>query len=491
MSMCNCDTSVSPQDSTIHTNAFVELNGMPYLLAEYLDRNNFQQIDLGLIRSEIHVDTTEAMRAIIDIGIDDIGKVASTGLPNIIGNTTKTKSIVNNVKMNHARMDFQFPVLRRGLILRVNYQIENSRTGQVLRTMVEDMRIDDRNYFIYINRDNINDNAIIVNFSKTLVSTINQFTHGTDPMVLRITSIQMCYECVRINPLKPRITQSIMPNPQGMGAALPSYGTEAEMYYYHKNAQNKQVLGDPIDYHRNVVPDQWYNFNTFYHFQNEGRDIILHNNEITDINMKSILLACGTVQVNRSFIINPGHRIIFKFSVWKNDLAVVNDTKEICDAMHAQYDAPFMPLNPGPDPNSVHIHDHERRPIYPDLDEFMRLYKHSEHTDYEQNAAINRISVTLNELNKAIKTLNGEDPDTVEDPDLLPEGPSDNMHPHHHHCHGKAEKLNQLSAMLSALQDQVSVLASAQAVDDSKPNISLMSDEDIADAINTAAMLTR
>ena len=58
----------------IHTNLFVSLNGIPYLVAEYLDRNDLQQLDSSLVKSSIYVDQTESMRAIIDINVDDIGK---------------------------------------------------------------------------------------------------------------------------------------------------------------------------------------------------------------------------------------------------------------------------------------------------------------------------------------------------------------------------------------------------------------------------------
>ena len=60
---CNCDA---------HVNGFVDLNGVPYLLGEYLDKRTFQQVDRSVIKSEINVDLSEAMRAVIDINVDDI-----------------------------------------------------------------------------------------------------------------------------------------------------------------------------------------------------------------------------------------------------------------------------------------------------------------------------------------------------------------------------------------------------------------------------------
>jgi hypothetical protein len=38
-------------DNHSHVNAFIDLNGMPYLVAEYLDKSQFRQLDRALIKS--------------------------------------------------------------------------------------------------------------------------------------------------------------------------------------------------------------------------------------------------------------------------------------------------------------------------------------------------------------------------------------------------------------------------------------------------------
>ena len=96
--MHNCECM--NQNANGHVNAFIDLNGIPYLLAEYLDRNNFQQIDRSQIKSEIIVDQSESMRAVIDVSIDDIGKRASDGYPAIIGNTTKHTNLLKMISDN-------------------------------------------------------------------------------------------------------------------------------------------------------------------------------------------------------------------------------------------------------------------------------------------------------------------------------------------------------------------------------------------------------
>ena len=122
--MCH-EGSVMPP---AHTNAFIDLNGIPYLLGEYLDRRNFLQMDRSLIRSEVSVDVNEAMRAIVNISVDQIGK-RSDGLPEVTGNTTKLKQLIQMIHDNNPRLDHQFDVIRPGLVVRVNYQLENQRTG--------------------------------------------------------------------------------------------------------------------------------------------------------------------------------------------------------------------------------------------------------------------------------------------------------------------------------------------------------------------------
>ena len=285
-----------------HVNAFLELNGVPYLLAEYLDRRNFLQLDRTMIRSEVFIDTRESMRAVIDVSIDDIGR-RSDGLPAIVGNNSKQRALLNTVTAMAEQLNHQFDVIRRGIIMRVNYQLENQRTGSVLRSMVEDLPIRERSYFLDVNPRDINDNAVVVNFSNSLISTINEFTHGRDPMVLRITNVQMFYECLRRDPGVARIHQ-----------ATP----ELDYYNYHEQMQNRHVFsptgcqyeGFGYEPPEMITPPTWSMFSRYYHFDQNGHDIVLHKNEVTDPMCRAVLVPCGTVQVNRAFLINPGHRII-------------------------------------------------------------------------------------------------------------------------------------------------------------------------------------
>lgn len=476
---CCGNGSTDNKPNTAHTNAFVNLNGIPYLLAEYVDREGFQQIDRSVINSNVVIDTTEAMRAIIDISIDDIGKKSSGGL-NVIGNNTKQKDLLVAIKNNALQLSHKLPVLKSGIVIRVHYCLENNRTGQILRSMVEDLRIKDRSYFIDINSKDINDNAIITNFSASMVSTINNFTYGTDPMIIRITSIQLGYEYVKNNPLMPKVVQSSMcvnpmvynqfeqPDPSTYN---PYLCTAAGMYNYHQQMQSVHMMTP--GYHTEcMVPESWSMFSRFYHFDERGTDIILHQQEIDDQNNKTVFMACGSIQINRAFLINPGHRLIFKFSIWKNDVTLVNDTSAIAGALQA-YVGGFGPC-------VDHTHDHQ-----PEHDcDCHEPPHHSHHSssviDYQQNMAINQIMKSIAELNAKIKEMNGEEPDPNPELPSLPEGPNCN-------CKPNSEQLATIVKEVSVLQEQILDLAQRQEADEAKAEVLPMSDDDIAEAIGKAA----
>ena len=417
--------------SNEHTNAFINLNGVPYVLAEYVDQDSFQTIDRAMIKSDISIDNTDPMRAILDIAISSIDTDSSGNL-NIIGNATKQASLIEMIKNNIYQLDHHLPVLKRGLIVRVNYQLENNRTGKVMRSFVEDVRIMDRNYFIAINKD-ITDSAIIVNFTDSAVSSINQFTHGTDLMQFRITSIQLAYECVRPKRMRPRIGEPLYRTPPEIFAA-DGLNDEHEMYYYHKSLQSRYHMGEPWP-NEHIIPRQWYDFNRYYHFNTSGKDLILHEQEIEDESNRIMHIACGTVMVNRTFLVQTGQRIVFKFSIWKNDLTMVNDASKVAEALRVNTTPYYPPIPDKPDEEE----EESTTPVYPPYPPYpyppmpfefryiIDLLERSKGMDYRQNSAINKLNSSLAEIAKIIKEYH-EGAETPEIPESdLPE--SDKPHP--------------------------------------------------------------
>jgi len=423
-----------------HVNAFVDLNGIPYLLSEYLDCNTFQQVDRSLIYSEIIVDQSDAMRAVVDISIDDIGKRHSDGYPAIVGNNTKHRNLLKMIADSCHMMNHQLNVFRRGIVIRVNYQLENYRTRQVIRSAVESFRITDRNYFLDINPRDTSDNGIIVNFCNTLVSTVNEFTHGQDPMMIRVTNIQMCYEMVKTSPHMPRIKQSLMGRADAGYLPTQPMSRDNQLYYHHQMMQNHHLLPgwDPNSYHpedpNRIMPNTWSMFNRFYRFDNNGKDIILHDQEINNPMTQVALIPCGIVRVNRTFMINPGHRIIFKFSIWKNDVTVVHDASQVARALEApipycdHHHHHMIPPHPLKHECDCHHHEPPHHPdhiIYPDYENMLNMLEESRNMEYQQNQVINQLTGKLEELTTLVQSLQPkEDDSTTTEPETPDTGGS-------------------------------------------------------------------
>ena len=332
-----------------HTNAFLDLNGVPYLVAEYLDRSQFRQLDRSWIQNEIFIDTTEAMRAVVDITINDIGK-RGDGSPSVMGNGRKYSNLLKAISWHTDRLHHRFDVIKPGMIVRVNYRLENRKTGQIIRTTSEDVRVKDRTYFIDINPKDINDNGIVSNMMTTIVSSINNFTHGLDGMILRMTSIQLFYETVK------------------RGYGLKHIPDVFNPYEHHLHNQNRHTIGvngtcscdDVLD--NPIHPPDWFMLNRFYRFENLGKDITLHTQEIFDKSNRVGLIPCGVIHVNRIFSINAGHRIIFKISVWKNDVVAVVNTQKIAKALGVQLEL-IPPMKASIDIDKENLFDMMRKQI--------------------------------------------------------------------------------------------------------------------------------
>lgn len=341
MHRCECGDTPAPSE---RTHIFADLNGLPYLVGEYMNRNLIANIDRSSIKHDIYIDTKDAMRAIVNIDICDM-PTRSDGSPYIAGNNSKAKRFLDMLSKNSHRLNGTLPVIRGGIIIRVNYQLETPG-ARVIRSTVETLRIDYRNYYVVVDPRQLNNNALVVNFSNSMISTINEFTHGKDRMSIRITNIQLFYEAVDDASTETGIKQSFIGSSCGYGADNITPGSNNE-YYYHEGLQHRHYLGDP-PFNNSVPggftcendmlrPPHWAMYNEFYHFDKDGRRIILHQNVINDPLRKVRLIPCGSVAVNRTFMINPGHRLIFKVSIWKNDVTSFYDTLNVAKALKTKF----------------------------------------------------------------------------------------------------------------------------------------------------------
>lgn len=364
-------------ESELHSAAIIDVNGLPYLLGEYLDKNTFQMINRSNIRSEVIIDKTEHMMPAFNISIDDIGR-ASDGCPSVIGNATKWKYMLKTLSDYSSLYGNELGVLKPELVVRVNYQIENHRTGHVIKTMTEDFRIRERNYFIDINPNDINDNAIITNFHTCTMSSIGQFTHGMDRMQFRITNIQLYYELVRAR------KDGIGPFKMCNRHEPPKMDHCMEMTHRYVN--------------NNLIPEQWATYNHFYHYDRETADIRLHTQEINDHRYEVIPIPIGKIGINRAITVNPGSRIVFRFNIWRNDLVVVSSGYEVAKALKVPYIDEAYDGCDKPDGDEVPN-------INLDYENTIRMVYDLQCAVEKQNAVILNLSQTINELNEAVKLL--------------------------------------------------------------------------------------
>ena len=371
-------------------NIFLDLDGIPYLCAAYLDKDKLFPVQSSELKNDIFIDErdADALRTVVNVNIADFPYRGSDLYPYIVGNNRKYENLLNMTCNLPESYNHQFDVLLPRMRVQINYQLENAKTGQLMRSMVDNFDITDRNYAYYINPYDVTDNAILSNYTDTQVSAINHFTHGRTPMQFRITNIKLIYTMLDRDQyhLKPR--------------------TSNDVHFYHRHNQQDRVIYDDRDRHRHdryhyddPMPPYWSAISKFYHFDDGGHHIVLQPDEINHPHSKTIDIPCGRVFVNRTFLINPGQRIIFKFCIWKNDITVVDDTIDIAAAIKAPIDNCWKPC-------------HKPMPIYPEFERprpqspISTRPDHMMIQEFEKNNRINRQqSEEINYNNKRIDTL--------------------------------------------------------------------------------------
>jgi len=419
---CGNNNTTTPDESTattgiLHTNAFIDLNGIPYILADYMDKNGFQQIDRSYVQSGCCIDQSESMRTIVDISVDCIGKNSDCTLK-VDGNTTKQAKLIKMVEEQKESLGHQLGVLRANLVARINYRLVDRTSGTVIRSTIDDLRIPNRSYFIDINPNNIDDNAIITNFSGTMISGVSTFTHGRNPMAIQVTDIQLYYEFVKRVTPGGRVKDASAVYPD---TYVPPYNLITANTQYHSQHQPFVCLNDHQCTPGEVItPSDWVMFNRFYHFDNNGKDLILHKDEIYNTYTDFALIPCGRVTVNRTFVVNPCNRLIFKLSIWKNDVTVMNDTTPICTALQAPpYAGIISPSNPD---TSCGCEDSDSLSIaLRMLSEANQTIKNNHEIMKEMHREIHTLRTEIEKLKNPVDPVDPDNPDPPIDP------PEDNI----------------------------------------------------------------
>ena len=289
-------------------NAFVLVGSKPYLLGYYLNNYRYTALDPSVLSNGIAIDTSVDGQALITINIDQTKK-AGDGTPLLTGNAEKREELEQAVMARREVLAHQrFPVIKKGLVVRINYRLENQRTGVPIKSVTEDFKVYDSGFNFFSEGVNAADPALVVNFSDSVIASVNQFTHGVDPVVLRVNTVHLYYEAITPNVPKPKPPR---------GVSLMTFGYP--------------VLQPPCDC-KHLEDPRFKTINNLYRFGSDNSDIFLNQSEI-DLCKRVELIECGAFYLNKAFVVSPVQRILFKVSVWKDDLVVVADTYRIANIL--------------------------------------------------------------------------------------------------------------------------------------------------------------
>jgi hypothetical protein len=280
-------------------------------------------VDRGLIRNELTVDNTDVYNSVVDIVIDNVGDQS-------IGNRSGYNTFLNALVDNASKLRGFLDVVRPGLLIEIDYRIENQRTGRFLRQATAKMYTENKAHFIDLNSKDLNDNAVLVNFSDTMVKTVTNQIHGADKMIIRLTKVRLFYVCLKRLEKNPYDHRQL-PHHSHEPVFRPDGPVMRYDRDYHRNHQPQYAFGrEQYRYpDQMTVPPNWWSFNRFYHFEDKGRTIMLHWGELNDLNAPTFKIPVGSINLNKSFLCNTSFKIMFKVSVWKNDLTVLNNTAAV------------------------------------------------------------------------------------------------------------------------------------------------------------------
>lgn len=342
---------IEKTDSGQKINAFIDVKGVPYLCGYYLNNVAFQNLSATQVESSISVDNTIEGRTLVDIKIDDLDH-DDNGLILPTGNFEKREQLEQMI-MNYR--DYiglnSFEVVKNGLVVQINYRIEDRVSGRTIKVSTDSYTIYNSGFYSYIGDTNIADPAVVLKYCDSAVAAINQFSYGIQDLVLRINSIHLYYACV---PSIRKHRPVHYPPHYAYGYPVPSPTISRDPRY-----------GCRLNEYRNDL----------YRFGNNNKDIFINKDEVENEREDIRLIPCGAKYINRAFAIAPMQRILFKFTVWKNDLTIVPDTYRIANILGI-YSFDSFDRNSNHFANSVLTELEEQRLSNRERDELIRsLYQ--------------------------------------------------------------------------------------------------------------------
>lgn len=402
------------------SNCFVNADGWPYLSGEYINRDMLQSIDRSLIQNQLVIDNNNPYHSVVDIVVDNVGECP-------VGNQTQYEKLLQAIAQNVHRLAGQLDVVRRNLKAKVYYQVESERSGRLLKNAHITVNLDQKDHYLNINTDNIQDSAIISNSYGNSMATIATRVTGSDRMVVRLTSLQLFY----VRPDRPvmnpyddsrRMAPHMDPchfhnHPEGCNADLAYAKVHQPKYSFGPG----EACCPPSDF----IPN-WKYYTKYYHYENNAEMMVLHENDIYDPYVTAYEIPCGRISLNRAFIVNTSMKMLVKVSLWKNDVVMVDNTKRIADILGVvPGDRPLppcdIPVCPGPGHHGPH-----HPPYAPNIQEqLMGIYgelAHQREINKQQCQSICDLKNEIKELHKPAETPdpdpgNGDGTDTPTPPE--------------------------------------------------------------------------
>lgn len=284
--------ALTPNDS--RSNMFVVENNLPYLMGdEFIHSQDFHltlpQFDPSMI-SKTPVKITNANKqTTVELTIN---RTSDT----FVSNHTKYKNLVNIVSSNVSTLKGILPVLKKTLVVQIDYQIENSRTKDIIRQASLKAAITDWNYYVQNPTISIDNGKVVTGFKDNIFNTVSDYIAGTDQMIYRITKVSLFYMKI---------------NPDGCGIN--------DIFIQNKIPSSL------------IKPDA---SNQLYKFDNNYVDIILNNSLINSSSNKVIFIPIGNpIVVDQTFAVSVAHKVLYKLSIWQDDIILVADTRQIAQAL--------------------------------------------------------------------------------------------------------------------------------------------------------------
>jgi hypothetical protein len=274
----------------------MNINGFPYLFDESVNQACIRQVDRLSIINKLSVDTSKHNYTIIDIIVDDTDDE--------VGNRIKCNELLDIFKSNGLVLDKNIDVIRKALLVQINYQIENDRTGRVLHEYKIESIISNIDDYTTINPDVAGDTIVLTNFHGLINTTIPDNVHGRN-VTCRIIDIKFFFLAVsNFN------------------------GVEYDRSDLRDNIFNQCDLVDNTTISSNMLhSDKFYNFDDGCYY------ITPNYPKIESKDTKVLMIPAGSVDVDKVISVNIAHKFLFNISVWKNSVIFVGDVTNIANAI--------------------------------------------------------------------------------------------------------------------------------------------------------------